>query len=102
MVTEKLLSLIQGVLSKRNGQLLLQSNCEDVAVHMRNVATSKVGFQSMTSSNPVESLDAATQRAQNWAAIGGERAIGDYWSAEPLLPCGGRTETEVACLLDTS
>ena len=75
MVTEKLLSLIQGVLSKRNGQLLLQSNCEDVAVHMRNVATSKVGFQSMTSSNPVKYLDAATQRARNWADIGGEREL---------------------------
>lgn len=100
MVTEKLLSQVYDVLSKHSGQLLLQSNCEDVAVHMRNVATKNVGFQSVELSHSVTSLDAATQRAQRYVAMGGERAIGKYWSAEKLLPLGGRTETEVACLLD--
>ena len=39
MITEDLLSRIQGILSENdNGRLLIQSNCEDVAVHMRNVA----------------------------------------------------------------
>ena len=39
MVTENLLSRIHGILSENNnGRLLIQSNCEDVAIHMRNVA----------------------------------------------------------------
>jgi len=100
MVTETLLSQIHGVLSKHNGKLLIQSNCEDVAVHMRKIAATKAGFQSVTFSHSVSSLNAVTQRAQRWVEMGGERAIGQGWSAEPLLPQGGRTETEVACVLD--
>ncbi|KAL9183528.1 hypothetical protein ACHAXT_004384 [Thalassiosira profunda] len=38
MVTENLLSLAHDILAKDNGQLLIQSNCEDVAVHMKNTA----------------------------------------------------------------
>ena len=39
MVTEDLLSRIHGILSENNnGRLLIQSNCEDIAIHMRNVA----------------------------------------------------------------
>ena len=71
-----------------------------IAVHMRDVAVTKVGFQSATCSHPVKSLKAVTQRAQNYVAMGGERAIGKCWSAELLLPTNGRTETEVACILD--
>jgi SAM-dependent methyltransferase len=101
MVTENLLSRIHGILSENdNGRLLIQSNCEDVAVHMRNVATVKAGFRPVDVSRPVASLDAATQRARRWADAGGERAVGRFWSARPLIPSCGRTETEVACLLD--
>lgn len=71
-----------------------------LAVHIRDVAVTKVGFQSATCSHPVKSLIAVTQRAQNHVAMGGERAIGKCWSAEPLLPRKGRTETEVACTID--
>jgi len=39
MVTEDLLSRIHGILSENdNGRLLIQSNCEDVTIRMRNVA----------------------------------------------------------------
>ena len=100
MVTEKLLTQVRDTLLKHKGQLLIQSNCEDVAIHMKNVASS-IGLQPLSSLNPVTDLAAVTQRAQNWVAMGGERAIGDCWSAEPLLPQGGRTETEVACILDS-
>ena len=99
MVTEKLLAQIHAILTKQEGRLLIQSNCEDVAVHMRSSST-KVGFQSITVSNPVTSLACVTQRARRWTEIGGERAIGRVWSQQPLLPVGGRTETEVACILD--
>ncbi|KAL7463180.1 hypothetical protein ACHAXS_003559 [Conticribra weissflogii] len=105
MVTEKLLSQIHNVISKNNGMLLLQSNCEDVAVFMRNTAIEKCGFHSRDASYPVvTSLDLSTanmpKRALDYISMGGERAIGTGWSDRPLLPCGGRTETEVACMLD--
>ena len=39
MVTEDLLTRIHGILLEiDNSRLLIQSNCEDVAIHMRNVA----------------------------------------------------------------
>lgn len=101
MVSENLLSQIHDVLSKSKGHLLIQSNCEDVAVHIRNVATKKVGFKSRHVSYPVASLVAATQRAERWVADKGERPIGEFWSSGPLLPLRGRTETEVACMLDS-
>ena len=101
MVSENLLSRIHYVLSKSKGHLLIQSNCEDVAVHIRNVATKKVGFKSRLVSHPVASLVAATQRAERWVAVKGERPIGEFWSSGPLLPLRGRTETEVACMLDS-
>ncbi|KAL7540443.1 hypothetical protein ACHAWF_006681, partial [Thalassiosira exigua] len=123
MVTEKLLSLTHEVLLRSSGKLLIQSNCEDVgkllaelkrrwifhsphlsskiciAVHMRNAAE-KAGFKSVAFSQHVASLATVTQRAQKWALAGGERAVSQFWSAEPLLPSGGRTETEAACLID--
>ncbi|KAL3821698.1 hypothetical protein ACHAXA_003256 [Cyclostephanos tholiformis] len=101
MVTENLLSRVRAILSKEDGgRLLIQSNCEDVAVHMRNVATKRAGFSSVSVLHPVTSLDIATQRTRRWVDAGGERAIGTFWSAKPLLPLCGRTETEVACLID--
>eukprot|EP00577_Skeletonema_sp_RCC1716_P006041 CAMPEP_0113376588 /NCGR_PEP_ID=MMETSP0013_2-20120614/2708_1 /TAXON_ID=2843 ORGANISM="Skeletonema costatum, Strain 1716" /NCGR_SAMPLE_ID=MMETSP0013_2 /ASSEMBLY_ACC=CAM_ASM_000158 /LENGTH=627 /DNA_ID=CAMNT_0000258677 /DNA_START=68 /DNA_END=1951 /DNA_ORIENTATION=+ /assembly_acc=CAM_ASM_000158 len=101
MVTEKLLRLIQEVLSrKEDGKLLVQSNCEDVAVRMKNIAETRAGFKSVEFTNSVTALDAVTQRAQRWVANGGDRAIGKSFSSLPLLPMVGRTETEVACSLD--
>ena len=101
MVSENLISQIHDALSNHSGQLLIQSNCEDVAVHMKNVAL-RVGFQSSKSfSNHVLELDITTQRQKRWVAMGGERAIGSHWASGPLLPVRGRTETEVACSLDS-
>lgn len=97
MVTEKLLQLIHEILSRgeENGMLLVQSNCEDVAVRMKQIAETKAGFESVEFAKSVTSLEAVTQRAQRWVAAGGES-----FSALPLLPNSGRTETEVACSLD--
>jgi hypothetical protein len=79
MVTENLLSRVHDVLSEAdNGRFLIQSNCEDVAVHIRNAATKKAGFRSVSVSHPVTSLDVVTQRARRWVATGGERAIGGF------------------------
>lgn len=103
MVTKNLLSQIRQVLTK-SGKLLIQSNCEDVAVHMMNVAVEQVGFKpfafdlSVTEKNLVGHT--IPKRALDWQAFGGERAVGAHWSAEPILPSFGRTETEVACMFD--
>ena len=103
MVTENLLSEMYSTLTK-NGKLLIQSNCEDVAVHMLNTAR-QVGFKPLAfnpTTNPKSELLPRNipKRALDWQAYGGERASGVYWSSLPILPEYGRTETEVACMLD--
>lgn len=101
MVSEKLLSEIHAVLTQTEGKLLIQSNCEDVAVHMQNIAVNNCGFEPVTFVEAVSSLSDSQKRAQDWVTLGGERAIGNNWSGSPLLPLKGRTETEVACLLNS-
>lgn len=95
------------------GRLLVQSNCEDVAVHIRNVAVD-VGLFCVPSAHPVAkstnagasaSNDQAivTERTKRWIEqCGGDhdcRAIGDEWSSVPLLPPKCATETDVSCQL---
>lgn len=105
MVTPTLLKLAADLLkrhdSTQSGKLILQSNCEDVAVWMRNTATSKSGLQVESLENHVERIeDTPTRRTLDWIAMGGARAEGPGWSAEILLPPSGRTETEIACILN--
>jgi hypothetical protein len=97
--------------------LLLQSNCEDVAVAMKQMAESdEVGLKAVPVSNPVLRPEAGDdrlpQRTRDWVEMMSdstdtgstqqplERAVGPCWSAESLLPCRGQTETEVACRLN--
>ena len=115
MVSPNLLQLVQEVLSnnkykpniKRNdaiaGKLLLQSNCEDVALWMQQTAV-QGGYKSSIASIPLDIAqnDNLPQRTKNWIAIGGERAVGKFWNSEPLLPQRGSTETEVACRLNNT
>lgn len=83
------------------GTLLLQSNCEDVAVYVYNVSCLEAGFKRLLAANPmVEASGETTQRTKNWVAMGGSRAVGQVWSADPLLPSKGRTETEISCILN--
>jgi hypothetical protein len=102
------------ILRESDGYLLLQSNCEDVAVTMRRMAVHDVGFEcvdvseldttdylsrdgnSYSDCSPVESLPL---RTREWISMGGERAVGPGWFTEPILPRNGRTETEVNCNL---
>jgi SAM-dependent methyltransferase len=89
------------------GDLILQSNCEDVAVFMRNIACDEAGFVVSTVSvgrhDAVRSTSTTslqpTQRTLNWISMGGDRATGPGWWTRPILPPTGRTETEVACIL---
>jgi len=114
MVSNNLLQGIECILDKRHGgKLIIQSNCEDVAIWIRNLALSHCNFQSIESAayelshEPSDSsgLDLVeqtpTKRTIDWISIAGdkqERARGPNWCSRPILPPKGRTETEVACL----
>lgn len=101
MVTPSLLQQCSAVLRPANGELLMQSNCEDVAVWMRSTACEKAGFVLQDSSTFVtEIAGTPLQRTLNWVAMGGNRATGTGWSSAPILPRTGRTETEIACKLN--
>jgi len=104
MVTKELMSRVQCLLSKsESATLLLQSNCEDVAVTLRNLGREH-GLAPIESVHPIisESDQAPpSKRTIRWMELGGgPRAIGSEWSSEPLLPLGCRTETEMAYILD--
>eukprot|EP00980_Cylindrotheca_fusiformis_P020067 scaffold7139_cov115-Cylindrotheca_fusiformis.AAC.17 len=111
MVTEDLLQLVYESLSETNGRLLLQSNCEDVAVYMRNLASNSVGFyvenvdqdivQSQSAAFPSSGTTQRNpKRTADWVLMGGERAEGPGWSKKPILHRDGATKTEVACALN--
>lgn len=111
MVTEELLQLAYQALSKSNGKLLLQSNCEDVAVHMHNLAAKKVGFEVEYTDQTLLKIMSKSygspgvtprvpQRTADWIAMGGQRAEGADWSVGPILHRESATETEVACALN--
>jgi tRNA G46 methylase TrmB len=112
MVSEKLLQLVHKTLAPHAGKLLVQSNCEDVAVWMRNTAIQDCHFAdieaatqllpSTTDDSSVAKPTSPTKRTVDWMAMtgGDDRAEGAGWSAGPILPRHGRTETEVACMLN--
>ena len=101
---------------------IFQSNCEDVAVLMRNMACKEAGFIINTEwmeagdsdhddsdDDEPQKLDSLqpTQRTLNWIASYSstrqdndlERASGYGWWTKPILPKNGCTETEVACTM---
>jgi tRNA G46 methylase TrmB len=101
MVSHKVLELAAELLRDSQGELILQSNCEDVAVWMRQSAIEHAGFRSRDSGEFATKIQGTpTLRTLNWIANGGERAIGPGWSDKPLLPRVGRTETEIACMMN--
>ena len=102
MVTPALLGGILSLLADHRlnnecGKLVLQSNCEDVALWMFNTCCT-LGFTSESApecvSHPAGNV---TQRTSRWIASGGARAVGSAWSSRPLLPRNAWTETEVTC-----
>lgn len=111
MVSSDLLALVRDCLSKSNGRLLLQSNCEDVAIHMRDLACNQIGFVAIQIEKETSKAQNDTctslpikvripQRTADWIAMGGERAVGTGWCEIPILQRQGATETEVACGLN--
>ncbi|VEU43602.1 unnamed protein product [Pseudo-nitzschia multistriata] len=107
MVTEKLLETIHSSLHPTRGRLLLQSNCEDVAVWMRNLACRTVGFESIDDDNKdddrsdgLSKQQRTPQRTLDWMAMGGERAEGRGWFQRNILHRKGATETEATCAIN--
>ena len=107
MVTENLLDTIRSSLHPTKGKLLLQSNCEDVAVWMRNLACKQVGFAIVEDDNKENDSDGSVstaqrlpQRTAEWINMGGERAEGKGWYQREILHRKGATETEVSCAIN--
>ena len=103
MVTEKLLSLAHALLLPTNGTLVFQSNVEDVAVYVMELAKAN-GFKpqvsKQTTPRDTDKTRKIPQRTKLWAEMGGRRALGPEWITEPILLDGSLSETEVACLLN--
>jgi len=104
MVTKTLMMLAHDILEKSKGSLLLQSNCEDVAVHIRDLATEEAGFQVVNVPNCVNLDDKfkgrKPKRMEKWIDSGGKRAEGLGWSRLPLIPLCGATEAEISCIFN--
>jgi hypothetical protein len=99
MVSDSLLAKTSNLLSRCGGKLLIQSNCEDVAVSIRHRAVSLHGMEVVEVPDSVlyAENEHRTLRDMEWIRMGGERAVGPGWSSKPFLPLEARTETEVAC-----
>ena len=90
------------LLQERNHpRLLLQSNCEDVAVQLTKWAE-EAGLVMLPVEDDKDTVrsppPAMTERTTRWLLQTSEhrrRAVGYGWSATPLLP--SRSETEVSC-----
>ena len=104
MVSPELLQVAAKVLNKNgnSGKLLLQSNCEDVALYMRDCALELGHFELLEpeKTQTAETIPPPTQRTLSWVEMGGSRAFGKGWWSEPVLLRQGRTETEVACMIN--
>ncbi|GKY94621.1 hypothetical protein MPSEU_000427600 [Mayamaea pseudoterrestris] len=102
MVTPALLEKVFCLLQAHHdhgaiGKLIIQSNCEDVALWIYDTCC-RLGYNADEAANCVMHPTAnISQRTSRWLASGGSRAIGFAWSSEPLLPKWAWTETEVAC-----
>lgn len=107
MASPTVMAQIANILhQKGNGRLLIQSNCEDVAVRLRKLAIENK--LEVVSADPfVRQEDVGTrrttQRTEKWLRsqkkLGIEcgRAVGFGWWSQRILPSGCSTETEVAC-----
>jgi len=105
MVSGRIMQRIAELLRRSGGYLLLQTNCEDVAVTLRDRAQN-TGLDCCASeqsrganSRRRPSEVRLPERTMEWIRLGGRRAIGEEWFADPLLPNRCATETEIACEL---
>jgi SAM-dependent methyltransferase len=105
MVSNSVMSKVAALLRKSNGYLMIQTNCEDVALALRDRALehrlSVVPAETPTTlaSQTLQPCTRLPERTIEWIRSGGDRAIGPDWWGAPLMPPRCASETEVACLL---
>jgi len=108
MANEQVLRTTGKILSRNiNSYLLLQSNCEDVAVTMRKATEEVTSLKCcidksnmVTETDNVHHQQVLPRRTKEWMNMGGKRAEGPGWSAVPFVPNRGATETELICQLE--
>lgn len=105
-VMEKIAAILQRSTSGNfKARMLFKTNCEDVALTVRNLAISS-GLRCVQTDTgrTVEQLGDTrpSQRTQKWIEMGGDRAVGNDWWYPSLLPHNCDTETEVACNLQNT
>ena len=104
MVSKHLLKTVASLLQASQGTLLLQSNCEDVALHMHDTAIKYAGMAGVPSKDPRFKMPRqTTQRTDTWLSRqdhSPKRAAGASWWNSPVLSRVCQTETEIACELN--
>jgi SAM-dependent methyltransferase len=105
MVSNSVMSKVAALLRKSKGYLMIQTNCEDVALALRDRALEH-SLSVVPADSPVtlasQTLQPNTplpERTIEWVRSGGDRAIGSDWWSGPIMPPRCASETEVACLL---
>ncbi|GAX19968.1 hypothetical protein FisN_1Lh558 [Fistulifera solaris] len=110
MIDSSVMDQIATILQKSSvgnlkARLLFKTNCEDVALTVRNLANAK-GLRCIQTDRcrTIQQLDGMrpSQRTQKWIEMGGDRAAGKDWWHSSLLPVNCDTETEVACNLQNT
>jgi hypothetical protein len=110
MIDTSVMDRIATILQKSSvgnlkARLLFKTNCEDVALTVRNLANAK-GLRCIQTEagRTIQQLDGmrSSQRTQKWIEMGGDRAAGKDWWHSSLLPVNCDTETEVACNLQNT
>lgn len=110
MIDSSVMEQIATILKKSTfggvkARMLFKTNCEDVALTVRNLANAN-GLRCIQTDTgrTVKQLDEMrpSQRTQKWIEMGGDRAVGNDWWHSSLLPHNCDTETEIACNLQTT
>jgi len=108
MVTSKLFELISVLAANDTNEryFMFQTKCEDVAVYLKNECLSN-GMEGITAGEKaVENIDniysqkSVPKRVKEWLRIEplAERAEGNLFWSQPILPLDCLPETEVQCL----
>jgi len=112
MITPQVATMISNILQKDNQiQLLFQTKCEDVAIHVKNLFLSTGTLEIGPCSHAVKSVEETyavsgrrPKRLDHWLETTpeAERAEGMCWSSVSMMPTMARPETEIQCEYDNT
>jgi len=108
MVTSKLFELISVLAANDTNEryFMFQTKCEDVAVYLKNECLSNgmegitAGYKAVENIDNIYSQKSVPKRVKEWLRIEplAERAEGNLFWSQPILPLDCLPETEVQCL----